>query len=230
MVMNQKTAIVLGATGLTGSLLLARLAADDSYGVIKLFSRKPSGNPSPRIQEYLGDVLQLENFESHFTGDEVFCCVGTTSAKTKDRSMYRSIDYGIPFAASKLARKNNIPTFLVMSSMGANPGSSIFYSRTKGEMEQAVLDQKIPNTYVLRPSLIMGNRKERRLGESIGAVLLKMTSVLMVGNLKKYKAIEADCIASAMINLAKTKPDLRIVSSDLIQEFGSKPQGILSGT
>jgi len=221
-VMKKKTAIVLGATGLTGSLLLARLLADDSYGVIKLFSRKSSGNDSPKIREYIGDMLQLENFQNDFTADEVFCCVGTTSAKTKDRSIYRAIDYGIPFSASKLAIKNNIPTFLVISSMGANPNSSIFYSRTKGEMEQAVLDQNIPNTYILRPSLILGERNERRPGESIGAVLLKLTSIFLVGRWKKYRAIEADCIASAMVNLARTRPDLRMVSSDLIQHYGNK--------
>jgi uncharacterized protein YbjT (DUF2867 family) len=223
MVKNQKkTAIILGATGLTGSLLLARLLADESYGLIKLFSRRPSGSPSPKIKEYIGDILQLEKFQSDFTADEVFCCVGTTSAKTKDKSIYRAIDYGIPFTASKLAKKNNIPTFLVMSSMGANPDSSIFYSRTKGEMEQAVLEQNISNTYLLRPSLILGKRNERRLGESIGAVLLKLTSVFLVGSLRKYKAIEADCIASAMINLAKTRPKIQTVSSDLIQEYGNK--------
>jgi uncharacterized protein YbjT (DUF2867 family) len=222
MTMKQKTAILLGATGLTGSLLLSRLVADDSYGAIKLFSRKPSGNPSPKIKEYIGDVLHLEKFQNDFTADEIFCCVGTTSAKTKDRDIYRAIDFGIPFTASKLAKKNNIPAILVLSSLGAQPNSRIFYSRTKGEMEQAVLGQKIPNTYLLRPSLILGERKERRLGESIGAVLLTLASVFLVGRLRKYRAIEADCIASAMIHLAKTRPEIQIVNSDLIREYGKK--------
>jgi uncharacterized protein YbjT (DUF2867 family) len=219
---NEKTAIVLGATGLTGSLLLSRLTADDSYAGIKLFSRRPSGNTSPKIQEFIGDVLQLEKFQSDFTADEVFCCVGTTSAKTRDRIVYRAIDFGIPSTASKLAKENKIPTFLVMSSMGANARSSIFYSRTKGVMEQAVLHQKIPYTYILRPSLILGERHEKRIGESLGAILLKVSNFFLVGRLRKYRAVEADCIASAMMNLAKTKPDLQIVSSDVIQEFGTK--------
>ena len=220
--MNQKTAILIGATGLTGRLLLTRLVADDSYASIKLFTRRASGNKSPKIQEFICDVLQLESFKSDFTADEVFCCIGTTSAKTKDRTVYKAIDFGIPFTASKLAKENNIPTFLVISSMGANPKSNIFYSKTKGEMEQAVLNQKIPNTYILRPSLIMGERDKKRIGESVGAVLLKFTTVFMVGRFKKYRAIEADCIASAMISLAKSKPDRQIVNSDIIQEFGSK--------
>jgi len=219
--MKQKTAIILGGTGLTGSLLLNRLIADDSYGSIKLFSRKASGNTSPKIKEFIGDVLLLEHFKDDFTADEVFCCVGTTSSKTKDRTVYRAIDFGIPFAASKLARENNIPTFLVMSSMGANAKSKIFYSRTKGEMEQAVLDQDIPFTYILRPSLILGERNEKRFGESAGAVLLKLTNVFLIGSLKKYRAIDADCIAAAMIGLAKSLHSYPIVPSDIIQKFGS---------
>ena len=217
--MNQKTAIILGATGLTGGLLLKRLIADGSYTSVKLFSRKASGISSPKVKEFLGDVLQLEDFKKDFTADEVYCCVGTTTAKTKDREVYRAIDFGIPFKGATLAKENKIPTFLVISSMGANAKSKIFYSRTKGEMEQAVLDQEIPNTYILRPSLILGDRNEKRFGESFGAVALKLTSTLLVGKLKKYRAIKADHIAAAMINLAKSLPDSQILESNLIQDL-----------
>jgi uncharacterized protein YbjT (DUF2867 family) len=219
--MNQKTAIILGATGLTGRLLLSKLVADDSYTSIKLFSRKASGNTAPKIKEFVGDMLQLEHFKNDFTADEVYCCIGTTSAKTKDRAVYKAIDYGIPFATSKLAKENNIPTYLVVSAMGANSKSKIFYNRTKGEMEQAVLSQKIPNTYILRPSLILGERYEKRFGESLGAVLLKLTNVFLIGGLKKYRSIEADCIAAAMIQLALSKPPSGLVLSDKLQELGT---------
>ena len=221
-VMNQKTAIVFGATGLTGRLLLTRLVADDSYAIVKLFSRRPSGNKSSKIKEFIGDVLQLENFKNDFTADEVFCCIGTTSSKTKDRTVYRAIDFGIPFAASKLAKENNIPTFLVISALGSNSKSKIFYNRTKGEMEQAVLNQKIPHTYILRPSLILGEREKRRIGERVGAAVLKLSTLFLVGRLKKFRPIEAHCIASAMISLAKLKPDMQIVKIDSIQEYGSQ--------
>jgi len=216
--MNQKTAIVLGGTGLTGNLLINKLLADDSYACIKLFSRKASGIKSEKIEEFVGDLFQLEHFKNDFTADEVFCCIGTTSAKTRDRVVYKAIDFGIPSTAARLARENNIPTFLVISSMGANTRSSIFYSRTKGEMEQAVLGEKIPHTYILQPSLIMGNRDERRMGESVGAAVLKFTNVVLVGRLKKYRAIEADCIAAAMIHLALSKPPSGIVMSDKLQQ------------
>jgi len=218
--MKQKTALVLGGTGLTGRLLLDRLIADDSYTCIKLFSRKATGNTDPKIKEFVGDMLQLEHFKNDFTADEVFCCIGTTSAKTKDRAVYRDIDFGIPVNASKLAKENGISTFMVISAMGSNARSKIFYNRTKGEMEQAVLNQKIPHTYILRPSLILGKRDENRFGESLGAVILKLSKFLMIGSLKKYRAIEADCIAAAMLSLAGSLPDMQIVNSDIIQELG----------
>jgi uncharacterized protein YbjT (DUF2867 family) len=212
--MNQKTAILLGGTGLTGSLLLNRLIADDSYTCIKLFSRRGSGKSSPKIKEFIGDILQLENFKNDFTADEVFCCIGTTSAKTKDRTVYKAIDFGIPSAASRLAKENNIPTFLVISALGANAKSKIFYNRTKGEMEQAVLNQNIPYTYILRSPLIMGERDKKRRVESLGVFMMKLINTLLVGRLKKYRGMEADLIAASMISLAKSKNPGGIVFSD----------------
>ena len=220
--MNQKTAIVLGGTGLTGNLLIKRLLADENYASIKLFSRKTAGFKSEKIQEIIGNMLQLERRKDDFTADVVFVCVGTTSAKTKDRSVYHAIDFGIPVAAAKLARENKIPTLVVISALGANARSKVFYSRTKGEMEQIVLNQKIPHTYILRPSLILGQRNEKRFGESLGAVMLKLSSVFLRGGLKKYRAIEAACIADAMISLARSLPDMQIVPSDVIQKLGKE--------
>jgi uncharacterized protein YbjT (DUF2867 family) len=220
LVEHLKTAIIIGATGLTGQLLLERLASDDRYGTIKLFSRRPSGHASPKVKEFTGDVLELEDFREDFTGDVVFCCVGTTSSKTPDRKMYHAIDYGIPVKAARLSKENGIPSFLVISSIGANPRSRIFYSRTKGEMEEAVLAQEIPHTYILRPSLILGERSERRLTEQIGAVVMKALRFLLIGRARVYRAIEADTIAAAMVYLDRVRPDLPIIPSDRIQRFG----------
>ena len=219
---NQKTAIVIGATGLTGRLLVSKLIGDDSYKTIKLFSRRSSEIASPKIEEYVGDVLHLEQFKKDFFADEVFVCVGTTSARTKDRRVYHAIDFGIPVSAARMAKENSIPVFMVISALGSNPGSRIFYNRTKGEMEQAVLEQEISSTYILRPSLILGQREEGRFGESLGAVFLKVLQVFLQGNLKKYRAIKAESIAAAMIELAGSLPDKQIIDSDLIQKLGEK--------
>lgn len=215
-----KTAIILGATGLTGSLLLKKLINDDRYSTIKLFSRKPSGVSSSKIFEFIGDILNLESFKDNFTGDEIFCCIGTTASKTKDKSLYKSIDFGIPYSAAKLAKENNIPTMIVISAIGANSSSSVFYSKTKGEMEEAVISQNIPHTYILQPSLIFGNRSEKRFGETLAEFTLKIFKPILFGRLRKYRAISADRIANTMINIANTGySDVRI-ASDIVQKLG----------
>jgi len=211
-----KTAILLGATGLTGGLLLEKLIADASYEKIKLFSRSSAHITSNKVEEYLVDLLNLEASKNQFFGDEVFCCIGTTAAKTIDKKKYKSIDYGIPVAAAKLAKQNNINTFIVLSSMGADVSSSVFYSKTKGEMERDVLAQKIPQTFVLRPSLIGGRRKEFRLGEKIGKVFMTALNPFLIGNYEKYKIIHPETIANCMIVLAKNPENETIISSDKI--------------
>lgn len=216
---NNRTAIVLGATGLTGSLLVKRLIGDDRYVTIKLFSRNSSSAESSKIKEFKGDLLKIERFKNDFTGDVVFCCIGTTKAKTKDKEKYKAIDYGIPLSAAKLAKENNINTIIIISALGANAKSSIFYNRTKGEMERDILAQEIVHTHILQPSLITGNRNEQRRMEKIGASIFKLLGFLLIGPLKKYRAIEADSIAEAMINIDQLKPSEQIFESDKIISF-----------
>lgn len=201
----KKTAIILGATGLTGNILLHKLIKDDRYDHIKLFSRSKIKGLPHKVSQFTGNLLKLDAFKVDFTGHEVYCCIGTTAKKTPDKNRYRQIDYGIPVTAAKLAKENNIPTFLVISAMGAHLKSLVFYNRTKGEMERDILQQNIPNTCILRPALIGGKRKERRLLEKMGLILFKVIQPLFIGNLKHYKIIDAEDIAQAMINLANTK-------------------------
>ena len=202
----EKTAIIVGATGLTGSLLLELLLEDAGYKTIKVLTRTPLTFKHPRIVNFTGDLLSLENFEKDFLADEVFCCIGTTAKKTPDKELYRKIDFGIPVKAAQLCKKNNIPGFVVVSSLGADAKNSIFYSRTKGEMEEAVLGIKLPYTYILRPSLIIGNRKEKRMAESLASSFFKITGPLLIGPLKKYAPNKATDIAKAMLAVANDKP------------------------
>jgi uncharacterized protein YbjT (DUF2867 family) len=219
--MDNKTAIVLGATGLTGSLLLKELINNDDYASIKLFSRSSTPIKSSKIKEYIGDVLNLETFKSDFTGDVVFCCIGTTKAKTKDQEKYKAIDYGIPLKAAILAKENNINTIVIISAIGASAKSNIFYNRTKGEMEEAVLNENIPHTYILRPSLITGNRNEQRSLEKLGGYVFKVMDMFMIGSLKKYKSIKAETIVKAMVNLEKVKPEQQLIQSNEIKTFSN---------
>ncbi|MEN8125058.1 MAG: NAD(P)H-binding protein [Bacteroidota bacterium] len=215
----KKTAIILGATGLTGNLLLQKLINDERYELVKIFSRKPIEIKHPKVIEVIGNLLELETFNKDFTADEVFCSIGTTAKKTPDKELYKKIDIGIPLSAAKLCKENNINTFIVMSSLGADAKSSVFYNKIKGEMEQSVLKEGITNTYILRPSIILGKRNENRIFEGIGKTMFTVFQFLFIGKLKRYKAIEADNIAKAMIYLANSKPDIDIIESDKIGDF-----------
>ena len=215
----KKTAIILGASGLTGSIVLKKLLNDDRYDTIKLFSRKRIDGVSSKVKQYIGDLLAIENFKKDFTGDVVFCCIGTTAKKTPNKIVYKAIDYGIPLAAATLAKANKINIFTVVSSIGANTKSSVFYSKTKGEMERDVLSKKIDYTYILRPSIIEGNRKEKRLGEKIGLIVFKIFQPLFLGKLRRYKITKAEHIAQAMINLANSSSHEIIITSNRIKEI-----------
>ncbi len=196
----KKTAILLSATGLTGSHLLNKLLASNDYENVKIFTRRATGKSHPKLTEIVCDVIKLEEQADAFTADVVFCCIGTTKAKTPDKTLYHAIDYGIPVACAKLAERNNIPTLSVVSAIGANADSSVFYSRTKGEMEQAVLACDIANILIYRPSLIYGEREDNRLGEKLGIALSKGLQKVMIGKLEKYRAISGEELATALFN------------------------------
>ena len=212
----KKTAIILGATGLTGGILLEKLLEDDTYDKIKLFSRSSVGINSPKIEEFIIDMFQLETHSETFKADVVFCCIGTTKSKTPNKDTYKKIDYGIPVAAAKLAKQNDIKTFIVISALGASENSNVFYNKTKGEMQRDVLLQKIKNTYILQPSLIVGDRNESRFGENLAEVFMKVFGFLIPA---KYKMIEAETIAEAMSILSKDGYSEKIITSEKIKEI-----------
>lgn len=196
-----KKAIILGATGLTGSHLLKLLLDKQEYETVIVFGRRSVGFEHPKMLEHLTDLLALEEQHLHFHADEVYCCIGTTKAKTPDKETYKKIDLGIPLKAAQLCERNNIKTFVVISALGANPNSSIFYNRIKGEMEQAVEEVHSGNTFIAQPALIGGEREENRTGEWFFKQLFKGLNYLLVGPLKKYRSIQPEQIAEAMICL-----------------------------
>jgi len=220
---QQKTAILLGATGLTGDLLLQLLLKDNRYKKIKLFSRSTSGVVHPKMEEYLGDLIHLETFKNDFKADEVFCCIGTTKSKTPDKKLYKKIDFGIPTMAAQLCKENEINTLAIISALGANSKSNIFYNRTKAEMEDAVLKPGIPKTHILQPSLIGGKREEKRIGEWIFKQLMKVANLVMAGPLKKYQSIHPKDIAKAMVWLANNELKAVRIPSDEIKRLSGNP-------
>ena len=213
-----KTAIILGASGLTGGLLLQNLLDDTSYDRVKLFSRASVGLKTTKVEEHLIDLFKLERYDQEFTGDVVFCCIGTTKAKTPNEELYRKIDHGIPVSAATLAKMNHIETIVVVSALGADPKSRIFYNRTKGEMEQEILQLDIKNTYILQPSLIGGKRGEKRSGESAAKFFMNIFGFLVP---KKYKMIKPEIIARAMQKVASEGYSMSRIPSEKIKEIAT---------
>lgn len=219
-----KTAIVLGATGLVGGHLLRLLLDDNDYSVVKVFGRSSVGISEEKLEEYIVDLLTLEKHSEKFTGDVVFCCVGTTKAKTSDKSHYRDIDYGIPVTAATLSEEKNIKTFIVVSALGADKNSRVFYNRVKGDMEEAVMVKNIEEIYIMQPSLIGGERDESRMGESIAKFFMNLLQPLMVGDLRKYRPIHPNDIAKAMMYLAgdAVMRETKRIESDHIKELAKQ--------
>ena len=216
-----KAAIILGATGLTGGILLKKLLEDKRYGQVTLFSRNSCNIKHPKLEEYLDNLFELEHYKDKFMADEVFCCIGTTKAKTSDKETYKKIDFGIPVTAASLCVQNGIDTFVVISALGAKKNSKIFYNRIKGKMEAAVLNLQIKNTYILQPSLITGDRDEKRIGESIMKFVMSVLKPLLrLGDLQRYQPIHPKIIANCMIWLANHEYASSRVESIAIQEIG----------
>lgn len=217
-----KTAILLGATGLTGGHLLNMLLNDSRYEKVKVFSRSSVGFTHEKLEEHLVDLLKLEDYKDSFKADEVYCCIGTTKSKTPDKETYKKIDFGIPLSAAKLCRANKISTFLVISALGADSNSSIFYNKVKGEMQHQVLEQGIKNTYIFQPSLIAGNREEERFFEKLGIKGMKVFNNLLIGSFKKYRSIHPETIAKAMHICANSGYPKILIESDEIEELASE--------
>ena len=211
-----RTAILLGITGLIGNALAKNILEDSRYDKLISFHRRKSGIVHPKLEEHIVDLFELEKYAEQFKGDVVFCCIGTTQAKTDDKVTYKKIDYGIPVAAAKLSAYNNIPKFIAISALGANPSSSVFYNKTKGEMERDVLKQNVNETYFLQPSLLAGDREEQRTLEKLAIGAFKVLNPLLIGPLKKYQSIKPEPIVATMQYLAfNTYSEIRIESDEI---------------
>ena len=216
-----KTAVILGATGLTGGMVLDLLLNDPRYSKIRALSRRSLGAKHSKLEEYIINMEDLNSSQSLFIADELYCCIGSTKAKTPDEEAYRRIDFGIPVHAARICKDNGVTSFLVISSLGADVKSKIFYSRLKGEMESAVRNYGIKKTVILRPSLIGGQRQEKRPGEQIGQIAMKLVNPFLIGPLKVYRTIDPGCIAKAMVWLANNPTEKPIFLSDELQQIAA---------
>jgi len=217
--------LLLGATGLVGSACLRQLLDDPAIVRVVTLTRRPlpDGVRSPKLEARVGDLERLDTMVDSFVASRVICALGTTIRVAGSQARFRVVDYDIPLAAARLARQSGTRHFLLVSSLGADPKSRVFYSRVKGELEQALTGVGFPSVSIVRPSLLLGPRKESRIGEEIA----KFFSWVPLG---PYAAIHADDVAAALVRLAKEeRPGVRIVTSSQMRAWARERRRAMEG-
>lgn len=202
----QKTALVIGATGLIGNYIVQQLLADDSYSTVRTISRRPTGVQHAKLDERIvnfEDTAQVT--EAVGQGDVLFSCMGTTNANVKgNKALYKFIDIEIPAMVASTAFANGFSSCLLVFAIGANPDSGNFYIQLKGIAEQKIIESKLSSIHIFQPSLLMGQRKkENRPLEKISQVVMGALSFMFVAALQKYKPIHYKKVGDAMLVAAK---------------------------
>ncbi len=218
-----RTALIVGATGLIGKACLYRLLDNAAYTKVIALVRKPLVIKSHKLQQIVLNFDELNLHQHELIADDVYCCLGTTIKVAGSQEKFRKVDFDYPYQLAQLAFENGAKQFLLVSAMGANVASSVFYSRVKGEVEQAISALNYPSFKVFRPSLLLGSRTEFRAGEQIAKVLMKGLRFLFIGPLKKYKAIEGSKVAQEMVSSALLKEEGKIIyENDQLFELAEK--------
>ncbi len=227
---SNKTALVFGASGLVGSHLLEFLLLHPSYEKIAVFVRKPLPIKHPKLEQHLINFDQPNSFSHLVKGDDLFCCLGTTMARAGSKAAFYKIDFTYAFQAAEMAVKNKVNQLMLVSSVGASADSLFFYSRVKGELENAVQKLDFWSVHIFRPSVLLGERNENRFGEEIAGKLGKVIDRFTGGLLSKYRPIEADVVAKAMVGAAQgLKPGVHFYPSHWLQNLAESIDAIRLG-
>jgi uncharacterized protein YbjT (DUF2867 family) len=214
-----KTALVFGSSGLVGGHLLNQLIKDTNYSKIKLFVRSEPEISDPKVEIIKTDFNNLENHKDDIKGDDCFFCIGTTKQNSPDKSEYRRVELEVPKQVAQIAKSNSVNSFVFVSSGYADPKSSGDYLKFKGEVEEELKRLNFPKLGIMRPSFLLGDRKEKRVGEKIGIFVFKLLSPLFLGPLKKMKPIHSATVAKAMISSANKNLEKNVFESNEIAEL-----------
>ena len=218
--MPTRKALIVGSTGLVGSSTLKYLFNDPSYSEVTALVRGISlVEKHLKLKEVTTNFSNLEVTLSTITANDVFCCLGTTIKKAGSQEAFRAIDFSLVVKVAEVMRKQGAEQFIVVSAMGSNSSSKIFYNKVKGEMEESLKGLGYPCLRIIRPSLLLGHRKEFRLGERIGILMSPFWKLMLVGSLKKYRPVEADAVARFMVKVAKDEPiaGVHVYENDTIE-------------
>jgi uncharacterized protein YbjT (DUF2867 family) len=214
---HMKTALVAGATGLIGKQLLQLLLEDPSYAKVKAITRQPLAIQHIKLENIVLDFSRLSEHAIALQADDVFCCLGTTIRIAKTKVAFRKVDYDYPVALARIAKGEGALQYLLVSALGANKNSGIFYNQVKGEVEEAIAHVSFRTIHVFRPSLLLGDRTEQRAGEGAATLFFKLFGFLIPS---KYKAIDSLKVARAMISFAgENEPGFYFHESQELQKF-----------
>jgi uncharacterized protein YbjT (DUF2867 family) len=216
-----KTALLFGASGLVGSHVLSQLISNNKYSKIKLFVRSSIDTSDPKIEIIQTDFNNLENHKEDIKGDDCFFCIGTTKKNSPDKNEYKRVELEVPKQVAQIAKSNSVNSFVFISSGYADPKSSGDYLKFKGEVEEELKRLNFQKLGIMRPSFLLGDRKEKRIGEKIGIFVFKLLSPLFLGPLKKMKPIQSATVAKAMIAITQNKVSKTIFESDEIADLSN---------
>ncbi|WDE01225.1 NAD(P)H-binding protein [Thalassomonas actiniarum] len=209
------SAMILGASGLTGQALLAELIADEEIRQITLLVRKPLTISHPKVTQHQIDFGAIDQYHELFAVERIFCCLGTTIKTAGSKAVFQAVDVHLVRQCAQLAANARANKFIVISSVGANSESANFYSRCKGQMEKSLKDICQASAMALvicRPSLLRGQRDSFRLGESVAAGLTKYLNFLFIGPLQQYQPIAAKQLAKAMLSISRQENNQQITT------------------
>jgi len=199
-----KKALLVGATGLVGGLVLEELLKDDFFSEVIVLTRKPLEDKHDKLKEILLNFDELDKYRNDIKADVIFCCLGTTIKAAGSQEAFKKVDYEYPLRVAEIAKENGAKNYLLISALGSSKSSIVFYNRVKGEVEDDISKLNFDALHILQPSLIIGERDESRLGEGIAQKLSPLYNALMIGPLNKYKSIKAEQIAKAMVHYGKS--------------------------
>ena len=214
-----KTALLFGSSGLVGGHILNQLIKDDNYSKIKLFVRSAPEISNSKIKIVKTDFNNLEKHINDIKGDDCFFCIGTTKQNSPDKNEYRRVELDIPKQIAQISKLNSVNSFIFISSGYANSNSSGDYLKFKGLVEEQLIHLNFSKLGIMRPSFLLGERKQKRVGEKIGIFIFKLLSPFFVGPLKKMKPIHSAIVAKAMIRVANEDLQKKIFESNEIVDL-----------
>ena len=216
-----KTALVFGSTGLVGGHLLDQLIKNENYNKIKLFVRSESIINDLKVEIVKTDFNNMEKHKEEMTGDHCYFCIGTTKQNSPDKDEYRRVELDLPKQIAQITKSNSVNSFVFVSSGYADPNSSGDYLKFKGLVEEELKRLSFNKLGIMRPSFLIGDRKEKRLGEKLGIFVFKLLSPLFLGPLKKMKPIQSEKVAKAMIKISNGDFRQQVFESNEIVEISN---------